>query len=118
MRKFLVLTFLFLVPSILQAQATGDSKLLFDQTAVTLVEANSYIYRYYPDAATTGVILTVICTGTVSPFTCSAAFPAFTPGTHTLTLTAANLAGESAKSAPFTFTFVVVPGIPANIRIG
>jgi hypothetical protein len=84
----------------------------------TLAEATGYTYRYYPNAVTTGTVLTgVTCTGTTAPFNCSAPYPAFTPGSHTLQLTAANIAGESVKSPVFSFTFVVVPGNPINIRI-
>jgi hypothetical protein len=119
MKKLLLVLILILIPSLSFSQATGTSKLLFDQSSPTLVEANSYTYKYYPDTAITGIILTpVICTGTTSPFTCSVSFPAFTPGTHTIQLTAGNTAGESVKSTSFSFTFVVIPGIPVNIRIG
>ena len=117
MKKLLLVLILVLIPSLSFSQATGTSKLLFDQPSPTLAEANGYTYRYYEGAI--GIILTpVICTGTTSPFTCSASFPAFTPGSHTIQLTASNTAGEGMKSTGFTFTFVVIPGIPVNIRIG
>jgi hypothetical protein len=100
------------------AQATGTSKLVWDQIAPDLVTANSYIYKYYPDSSLTGTSLNpIVCTGTASPFTCSVSYPAFTPGNHTLTVTASNAAGESLKSIPFPFTFVVIPAAPTNIRI-
>lgn len=118
MKKLLIIVGIVLLPIIGLAQATGTSKLLFDQQAASLAEANGLGYKYYVDGATTGVSLTVTCTGVTSPFVCSAAFPAFTPGSHSLTLTASNAAGESAKSALFGFTFVVIPAVPSNIRIG
>ena len=106
-------------PALLSAQtATPSSKLLVDQAAPDLASANGYTYRYYPDGVATGVVISMVCTGTVSPFVCSAAFPAFTPGSHSLTLTAANIAGESAKSTALTFQMVVTPSAPVNPRIG
>ena len=113
-------TLLFLLLATIASGQTGTpaSKLTWDQTAPDLASAAAYTYLYYPDGATTSVTLTAVtCTGTVSPFVCQVAFPAFTPGSHTLTLSASNVAGESAHSAPFAFVFVVVPSVPTNIRI-
>ncbi len=99
--------------------AGANSKIAWDQPAGTLVEAQAYTYKYYPDSAATGTTLVgVTCAGTTAPFQCEVAFPAFTPGSHTLTLTAGNIAGESAKSSPpLSFVFVVTPGIPGNVHI-
>jgi hypothetical protein len=44
------------------------------------------------------------------------AFPALTPGTHVLVVSACNLAG-CAASAPFPVSVVVQPTPPANLRI-
>lgn len=45
-------------------------------------------------------------------------FPAMTPGSHSITITAYNVKGESAKPAPLTLTLIInVPAIPSNIRI-
>ena len=117
-KLLLVLFFILTIPNTLFSQATPSSKLLFDQIGPSLIEVNSYTYKYYPDGNSVGTNLVVTCTGTTSPFICSAAFPAFTPGSHNLTLTASNTAGESAKSSPFAFVFVVIPAVPSNIRIG
>jgi hypothetical protein len=115
---------LLLMPLVGDAQvATPGVSLAWDIAGADLVTVQGYTYRYYPDGATPdgatpGTVLTgVTCSGAASPFTCSVPFPAFTPGSHTLTLTAANVAGESIPSAPFSFVFVVVPGAPSNIRI-
>jgi hypothetical protein len=114
-----VLAALLLVVSSAGAQtSTPASKLTWDQASVaSAAEAQALTYRYYPDGSTTGTTLAgVTCTGT-TPVVCQATFPAFTPGAHTLTMTAANAAGESVKSAVFSFTFVVIPAAPGNIRI-
>lgn len=105
-------------PIVVTAQATSVSKLAWDESAPDLATAQAYTYKYYPDGATVGMALTgVVCTGTMSPFQCAVAFPAFTPGNHSVVLSATNVAGESMKSSPFAFVFVVVPAAPANLRI-
>lgn len=106
------------VPVGAQTTGTPASKLAWDQPNVTsAADAQAFTYRAYADGATTGTVLTgVTCTGTTT-VTCSVAFPAFTPGSHTVRLTAANSAGEGPQSAPIAFTFVVVPSAPANVRV-
>lgn len=117
----LVILISLLFPSFAQAQppvGSTNQRFAIDQQAPTLADAQGYTYKYYPDGATTGVNFTgVICAGTTSPFQCTVPIPAFTPGNHTITITATNLAGESTKSTPFAFNFVVTPSAPTNIRI-
>lgn len=120
MRKILLAIILLAFASVVYAQppATGKNKIGFDQDGPSLTEVQAYTWKYYADSATTGVTLTsVTCVGTASPFQCEAPFPAFTPGSHTLTLTTSNLAGESVKSTPLSFSFVVTPGAPTSLRI-
>lgn len=123
MRKLLFglgLLGLLLLPALLLAQpptAIPGNSFSFEQAAPDLATANSYTYRIYADGATTGSVFAVKCTGTVSPFTCVGPVPAFTPGTHSITMTAGNVAGESAKSAPFSFQMVIQPAAPTNLRI-
>lgn len=120
MRKLVsaLIVLIVLTASAFAQTGVPGQKFAWDQPAATLAEAQGYTYKYYPDSATTGVTFTAVtCTGTATPFTCEVLIPAFTPGNHSITLTASNVAGESAKSAPFAFTFVVVPGVPGNIRI-
>lgn len=114
----LALMFCVSVISVHAQPATGSSKLAWDQAAPDLATAEGYGYRYYSDGQPMAVILAgVTCVGTASPFTCSAPFPAYPPGPHTIQLTASNAAGESLKSAPLAFVFVVVPAVPTNLRI-
>jgi len=120
MKRILFAAILLFVASTIYAQppVTGANKIGWDQPAPTLTEAQGYTYKYYPDSAIVGTTLvSVTCAGTVSPYQCDVLFPAFTPGPHNLTLTASNLAGESVKSAPLSFAFVVTPGAPINLRI-
>lgn len=114
----IVLALVIGLPALASAQATTTSRIEWDQAAVDLATAQAYTYRYYADGATTGTAFSgVTCSGTASPFVCRVNFPAFTPGSHSLTLTAANAAGESAQSAAISFTFVVIPAVPSNPRI-
>ena len=117
--RLLILGLALALPTLLFAQtSTPASRIAWDQAAADLATAQALTYRYYPDGAATGTVFSgVTCSGTASPFTCSVAFPAFSPGPHSLTLSAANAAGESAKSAAVSFTFVVIPAVPANPRI-
>ena len=118
MKRLLLCVVCLLVPVGVFGQATASKKLAWDQVAGSLAEAQAYTYKYYPDGATTGIALSgVTCAGTASPYVCEVAYPAFTPGAHTLTLTASNVAGESTPSATFSFSFVVVPSAPQNVRI-
>lgn len=100
------------------AQVTTANHVGWDQSAQDLATANALTFKYYPDGASTGSPLTnVTCVGTTSPFQCVTLIPAFTPTTHTLTVSANNIAGESLKSNTISFTFVVVPVAPANLHI-
>lgn len=114
----LALSLTFAVSAFAQSTAVPNSRIAWDQPNVaSAAVAQSYTYKYYPDGATAGIALTgVTCTGT-APVQCSAGFPAFTPGSHTLTLSATNAAGESPKSATLSFVFVVVPSAPSNLQI-
>jgi len=117
MKKLILL--LLLIPIIVNAQnATSSNSFVFDQGAPDLSAANSYTYKYYIDSSLVGVnFISVACTGAVSPFVCTVLIPTFSPGNHNIQLTASNIAGESIKSSPFAFVFVVTPVVPVNIRI-
>ena len=110
---------LILMASMQQAPvATPLSKLAWDMPAPDLASAQAYVYRFYPDGATTGNAFTAVtCAGTTSPFQCETAFPSFSQGNHTLRLTASNVAGEGIPSDPFAFAFVISPNKITNIHI-
>ena len=100
--------------------ATQSAKLGWDQDAIDLATAQAYTYRTYADGSASGVVLTgVTCaaTATAQVFFCQLPFPAFTPGAHALQVSATNVAGESLKSTPLNFTFVIIPATPRNLRV-
>lgn len=91
------------------------------QAAETLLEVQGYIYRYYLDGATNGAQFGgVVCSGTVSPWTCRAPLPVTLGGEHTLTVSAELTTGERGPmSAPTTFTIELLgaPTSPAPVII-
>lgn len=119
MKRFLLVITFALFAGVASAQTgTPTSQLAWDQSAANLATAQAFTYGFYPDSAAVKTALaSVTCVGTASPFQCSVAFPSFTPGAHTLTLTASNVAGESPKSPALAFTFVVIPTAPTNPHI-
>lgn len=119
--RVLILLLVFSASAFAQPQATPTSVFFFDQPAPDVATAQAYTYKLYADGSTTGQTLTgVVCAAgaTSAVQVCRVPIPAFQPGQHSITLSATNAAGESPKSAAFTFTLVAVPGTPGNIRIG
>lgn len=121
MKKLLIVLAILVTPALASAQtATSIQKFAWDQTGPSLADVQAYTYNYY-DGNQAGKILTgvtcVLLNATTSTFTCEAPIPAFTPGNHSVTLTASNAAGESAKSGPLAFVFVVTPAAPTNLRL-
>ena len=113
MRKLLVA--LVLVSSTVSAQTFRQ--LGWDQEASTLEEAQNATYKYYLDGNPTGTnFTTVTCTGSASPYQCVVDFPATTPGSHIITITASNVAGESGQSNEFKFSTVIILAAPKNLR--
>lgn len=124
LRLLIVSILLGAIPSLVSAQTpvTPASKLVWDIVAPDLATVNAYTWKSYADNAATGTALsgvTCVAAPTAGSFTCTVAFPAFTPGTpHTIQVSASNAAGEGVKSDPLSFTFIMVPNKPTNLRGG
>lgn len=118
LRIWIVISVFFFLSGTAFAQAGPGKALAWDQSGATVADAQAYTYTVYADGATQGTVLApVMCSAAAGPVVCSAAFPAFPPGDHTLQLTASSGGLESAKSAVFSFTFVVVPNAPSGLRV-
>lgn len=119
--KTTILTLLVLLglASSAHAQATATSNIAWKMNGPTLAVVQAYAYSYYSDGSVNKTVLpNTVCTGTVQPFVCSAPFPAFTPGNHTMQISATNSIGESPKSTPpFAFIFGVIPDTPFSLSI-
>jgi hypothetical protein len=121
---FLTLLILLTSSSALAQAATNNSKLSWNQPLDTLVttaaQAQALIYKQYPDGITTGIVITgVTCTGTTT-VTCTAPLPAYTVGSHTITLTASqstDATTESLKSNVVSFTFKIIVSAPNSVTI-
>lgn len=118
-RVLFLVAFSILVPSVLHAQtvATPGNKYAWDQDASDLATAQAFTYKDYTDALAPVVLTPVTCSGTISPFQCIAPMPLKPAGSHSTSLTASDVAGESLPSTPLAFVFVVVPNPPKNLRI-
>lgn len=122
MRRFLfVLAVLLPAPAF--AQVVPGDLLGWDIAAPSLTTAQAYRYRLYIDGATTGLVVTATCTttATAGTFTCSAALPPLTTGTHTLRATAALVRADGSDvqgpmSAVFSFALTPLPAAPGNFR--
>jgi uncharacterized membrane protein len=111
-KLLLAAAFLFL-PSVAQAQV----QLAWDMNH-TQADAQSFTYRVYLNSATTGTVVTpVTCTVANLVTSCRASLSGLTPGKYSITLSAANAQGESAKSVPLAFSTITIPNVPFNLRI-
>lgn len=84
-----------------------------------VVTAQAFTYKLYSDAVVAGVTLTsVVCVNvSVGRTDCTVKIPAFTPGAHTVRVTASNGAVEGPKSDPLDFTLVAVPSKPTSLKV-
>jgi len=99
--------------------ATSGQKFVWTQST-DAVTAQAYTWKIYNDGATTGIALTPVTCVAGTPATtatCSVPIPAYTPGSHSITTTATNAAGESPKSDPLAFTFIAIPAKPGTPSI-
>lgn len=103
-------------PVAAQTTALPGSKFAWTQS-IDAPTAQAYSWKLYNDGAVTGVALAPVTCVAGTPATtanCSVPMPAYTPGPHTITITATNAAGESPKSDPLTFTMVAIPAKPGT----
>lgn len=105
---------------VLSAQSTATAASAFGFTMTEdLATAQGFTYRLYADgAATSSVLSPVTCLAVSAGRTdCTVKIPAFTPGAHTIRITATNAAGEGPKSDPLDFVLVVAPGKPTSLKV-
>lgn len=120
---FALLAALLFTSSTFAQSGTGQqvyvaSHLTWSEAGPDLPTVSGYSYFYFADGSAIATPLqNVTCSGTASPFTCSVLMPAFTPGAHSLTLEATDIAGASAASSAVSFTFVVAPSTPTALAI-
>jgi len=96
--------------------ADQNDSFAWNQDAATQIEANGLTYAVY-EGTVKKTLTSVVCTGTATPFACTALVGTWTNGAHTVQFTAANSGGESLKSAPFVFDFVTTANTPTSFRI-
>ena len=103
-----------------QTTVSQAYRLAWEITAPSQADALGYDYRAIADGAASGTPLTDVQCEPAQPvgdFACTAAFPAYTPGSeHVVVVTAGNAAGVSLPSNEIRFTFLVVPSPPRNLR--
>jgi hypothetical protein len=98
--------------------ASAAAKFEWDIVAPDLATAQGYTYFRYDDGALNGVAFAnVTCAASAAGFTCDTPVPAYTPGAHTIQVSASDAGIEGPKSASFAFRFVVVPAAPTSVRI-
>jgi hypothetical protein len=121
---FIVALFVFVSPAAAQStpNITPDGKFGWDMPAPTLADAQEYRYTAYVGTATTGVVMTATCTGTVSPFACVSALPVTIPGEYSVRVAAQQLLGENTwaaetRSDPYIFRVVPPTAQPGRLRV-
>lgn len=121
LRAWLVLCLLGLAASAsAQTAVQATSKVGWAQVANSLTVANGYRYDALIDALPATSLSGVVCTGTASPFACTASFPATTPGVHAITLTATDTSvtpplTSAASAPPISVRLVIAPSAPSGV---
>ena len=106
-----------------QTNATPNDKIGLDiaivpSTNQDAATAQAYTWKAYLDGSATAIILTGAACSGMNPATCQFPIPAaFPSGSHTLTVSATNTAGEGPKSAPLSFILTRPPNAPTTLRI-
>lgn len=106
-------------------QTTAGSRVEWDQPASTEADLPLLTYRAFIDNAAAGVALVGVTCGSLknaTGYVCSAAWPASTPGKHTLQLASyKTINGAEVRSVELSnvlaFEMILAPGTPQNIRI-
>jgi hypothetical protein len=102
----------------LSAQAGPNTEFIWTQPARDAATAQALTYRYYVDGDADGKVLAGVTCAGAPTILCVAPVPAFTPGNHSIQLTAGNAAGETAKSVPFAFSYgSVLPEVPVGLKL-
>jgi len=121
MMKRIVLAALLFVACPLMAAAQDvipGQSFAWEQAGPDLATVQGYTVRHYDDGAAVGVVFpSITCAINAGTFRCTTPIPAYTPGFHTVYITSANVAGESAPSNTLGFNMVVTPAAPTNFRI-
>ena len=123
MRLSYVFAFLLLSSSAFaQSPATPTSGFGWNQVAQSLAVAQGYQYQVEIDNVLVPTPLTVTCTGTASPFSCTAGIPPVTPGDHTARLRTVDVSVPSSPLAsPFStvlsFNMRAVPATATDFGI-
>jgi hypothetical protein len=102
--------------------APTGNQLQWNQAGPDLPTVQGYVYTALVDGSTTPTSLTATCSGTASPFTCTAPLPVVTPGQHTMTVTAAQVLTGGTQltgtpSAQCAYDIAATPAQPTNLQI-
>lgn len=121
MKKITLLGIFLFSSSLVFGQARPSDKFAWTQDAGSLTTVQSYRYELELDAVIQATALVTTCTGTDSPFNCSAPIPAVTPSNHSVRIRAVDVSGSSPLvgdwSDVFTFVMKAIPSKPAGIKI-
>jgi hypothetical protein len=113
MRKFYIFVIVLSFSAIALGQTTP--KFAWNQASEDLTLSTAQSYTYFITEGTVNTTIVATCSGTVSPFQCTAPVPSalLDNKTHTVTLSVKNAIG-SATSSPLSFG---PPASPGNVRV-
>jgi hypothetical protein len=121
MKRLLIMSALLAMPIVVLGQARPTDKFSWQQDETALTNVQAFRYELELDGTIQTVPLVTTCTGTTSPFDCSAPIPAITPTTHTVRIRAVDIGGSAPLvgdwSDAFSFTMKATPTKPTGIKI-
>ena len=121
MKRILFALAFLSISSVSFAQVSPTDKFAWDQAAATLAIVQGYRYELELDGVVVPSPLVATCTGTASPFACTAPIPAVTPATHTAKVRAVDMSGTTPLVGPFsdpaTFTMRATPAKPSGLTV-